>query len=467
MATTVRRGNSVLVQYQHPGGTRKTIYLGKGTKAQGKSFATRVDELASSVKLGQAPSSELSRWISELEPGLRKKLENHELIEPAQEAVSIPTVDAWFDSRLEMPGLSSGSVEQMRIASRDVCSRIGDKQIDQVTAADAQSVRSWLKGRGLAENTIRRRIGRAKQFFRAAMLEGFIKANPFEGQKVTVRGNSARDHYVPRDVAQEIIDSMECPSLKAILAMTRFGAFRRCEALTATWSWFDFESGSIRIDSPKTGVRLCPLFPDLALALEEIGIRNQGRVQTRYEPGANPVTTLKKKVIAAGHEPWPKLLQNCRVSQENDLLDKYPARSVASWVGHSETVQRDFYRKPSDEHFKSAAKRTAISKHQEASASISSHQKTGSAIKKRARSENSRPDSYPARVGTQEVNLREIARICELASDEVAKCAALEKAAEAFRRLADQAESANCPNVSSTPEKTEIQSVKNQEEIGS
>ena len=464
MATTVKRGNSVLVQYQHPGGTRKTIYLGKCTKAQGRAFATRVDELASSVKLSQAPSSELSRWIADLEPGLRKKLENQELIEPAQEVASIPTVDAWFASRLEVPGLSAGSMEQMRIASRDVCSRIGDKQIDQVTAADAERVRSFLKSRGLAENTIRRRIGRAKQFFRAAMLEGFIQVNPFEGQRVTVRATTERDHYVSKNVAQDIIESMECRSLKAILAMTRFGAFRRCEALTATWSWFDFESGSIRIESPKTGVRICPLFPDLARELEAIGTRNQGRVQTRYELGANPVTTLKKKVIAAGYEPWPKLLQNCRVSQENDLLDEYPARSVASWVGHSETCQREFYRKPSDEHFKSAAERAAIDERQESSGVIRSHQNTESAIKKPRHSEITRPESYPARVGTQASELLEIASICESASDDVAKCAALEKAAQAFRRLADQVENANCPNVSSTPEKTELHSVRNQEE---
>jgi hypothetical protein len=241
----------------------------------------------------------------------------------------------------------------MELAAGDIVRCLGiSVRLDEVTAQDARRLRENLKSKNLAENTIRRRLGRCRQVYAAAMRDGLVETNPFLGMPVTVRGTTDRDHYVPREVAIDVINSMDCPSLRAILAMARFGGFRRCETLVADWSWFDDESGSIRIDSPKSGVRLCPLFPELWDVLAPIRMGDKaGRVQTRYEPGANPVTTLKKKVVAAGYEPWPKLLQNCRISCENDLLDRFPSRSVASWIGHSESVQRDFYRRPSDKDF--------------------------------------------------------------------------------------------------------------------
>ncbi len=78
----------------------------------------------------------------------------------------------------------------------------------------------------------------------------------------------------------------------------------------------------------------------------------EGLVQDRYGEGSNRCTTLKRSIAKANHTPWVKLLQSCRNSCENDLLDEFPARSVASWIGHSETVQRNFYLRLSDDHFR-------------------------------------------------------------------------------------------------------------------
>ena len=48
----------------------------------------------------------------------------------------------------------------------------------------------------IADNTVRRRCGIAKQFFRAAIRKDIIEKNPFEGVKVAVQPNRARMYFV-------------------------------------------------------------------------------------------------------------------------------------------------------------------------------------------------------------------------------------------------------------------------------
>ena len=66
-------------------------------------------------------------------------------------------------------------------------------------------------------------------------------------------------------------------------------------------------------------------------------------IQNRYSPGANPATTLKKKIIAAGITPWPKLLQNLRASRETELMAKYPVKDATAWIGNSVAVANKHY----------------------------------------------------------------------------------------------------------------------------
>ena len=66
-------------------------------------------------------------------------------------------------------------------------------------------------------------------------------------------------------------------------------------------------------------------------------------IQNRYRPGANPTTTLRKKIVAAGLKPWPKLLQNLRASRETELMAKYPAKDAVAWIGNSVAVANKHY----------------------------------------------------------------------------------------------------------------------------
>ena len=357
MASIRRRNGYVEIRFRDELDKQRGLAIGKASKRDAQRFASNLDALVASRKLGQNISPELAAWVESLSQNLQGKLARIGLIDATTsdaDAPRMPTVAQFFRSYIDgRKDIGKGTRSQMELAAGDIVRFLGISiRLDEVTPQDARRLRENLKSKNLAENTIRRRLGRCRQVYAAAMRDGLVTANPFLGMPVTVRGTTDRDFYVPREVAMDIINSMDCPSLRAILAMARFGGFRRCECLAGDWSWFDDESGSIRIDSPKSGVRLCPLFPDLWDVLAPIRMGDKaGRVQTRYSAQANPVTTLKKKVKAAGFQVWPKLLQNCRISCENDLLDRFPARSVASWIGHSESVQRDFYRKPSSRDF--------------------------------------------------------------------------------------------------------------------
>lgn len=67
--------------------------------------------------------------------------------------------------------------------------------------------------------------------------------------------------------------------------------------------------------------------------------------------GVNLRTNLERIIEKAEHEPWPRLLQNLRVSCETDWVERYPAHVVAKWLGHSPKVAAQHYLMSREHHF--------------------------------------------------------------------------------------------------------------------
>jgi hypothetical protein len=67
--------------------------------------------------------------------------------------------------------------------------------------------------------------------------------------------------------------------------------------------------------------------------------------------GVNLRTNLELIIETAGHEPWPRLLQNLRASCETDWVERYPAHVVAKWLGHSPKVAAQHYLMSREDHF--------------------------------------------------------------------------------------------------------------------
>jgi site-specific recombinase XerD len=70
------------------------------------------------------------------------------------------------------------------------------KALDEISPGDADQWRLWLAAHEkLADNTVRRRCGIAKQFFKAAVRHRLIGQNPFLDLVAAVRRNEKRYYY--------------------------------------------------------------------------------------------------------------------------------------------------------------------------------------------------------------------------------------------------------------------------------
>lgn len=81
-----------------------------------------------------------------------------------------------------------------------------DLPLRDIMPGGAEDFRMHLIGEGKAENTVRRAIGRARQFFTAAVRRDLINANPFEGISVAMRTNHDHFHFISRDDVQRMLD---------------------------------------------------------------------------------------------------------------------------------------------------------------------------------------------------------------------------------------------------------------------
>ena len=71
-----------------------------------------------------------------------------------------------------------------------------DKPLREITPGEADQWRLYLVKQGMADDTIRRRCGTAKQFFHVAIRRKLVSANPFEDLKSATQGNPQRYYFI-------------------------------------------------------------------------------------------------------------------------------------------------------------------------------------------------------------------------------------------------------------------------------
>ena len=192
-------------------------------------------------------------------------------------------IDEYVGSRTD---IKDRSVSRIREAGQKLVDCFGaQKRLRDFVTSDGDKFRNWLLGKGLAENTVRRNCGRAKQFFHAAIRRKLVTENPFAQLVSAVRGNPARLRFIDRETAAKVLEACPNAEWRLIFALSRFGGVRcPSETLSIRWSDVDWKNQRIRVPSPKTEhiegkeSRLIPLFPELRPHLEA------ARAET--EPGA-------------------------------------------------------------------------------------------------------------------------------------------------------------------------------------
>lgn len=379
MATArIHKTGAVEIRYVDTNGKRSSLYPGKINKRDAETLCRRIEHIVSRQITGSDPEPAVSQWLADIAQRSQKlygKLVKAGLASMIQvdapdpvgqpEFDPIPTIKEWTDCYIaEHPG-KDGTIEQLKITARSLCKKYGnDKRIDTFTAGDAESYRKWLQTKGnerkkyktgLATGTVRRRIGRSKQFFNAAIKHELIDKNPFAGEQSATTGNPDRLVMVPADWIEACIRKAPCEDWRIILAFARYGGFRSHETRIQKWEDIDLANNAMMVRSHKTPpVRRCPIFPELRphlLRAREMAPEGAVYVQTRYGPDANILTTLDKIITRAGLVPWEKPMQNLRATRETELLAHYAAKDVTSWLGNSPDVANKHYAMTMQESF--------------------------------------------------------------------------------------------------------------------
>lgn len=392
MATMIARKNKsgktyYTVQFQL-GLRRPCVPLGPMDKQSANELRGYIQQLAVCRRSNGTISGKTAAWLSGVDEAFYAVLVDRGLCDPREQpepdpTSKVPTLGAFLRRYVKE---RSDTKPATRIVyghtRRCLIGYFGaDRPLDSITTAEAGDWRRWLarptkeKGQGLADNTVRRRCGIAKQFFRDAVDRELIDRNPFAKIKgLTVRANRERDYFVSVDEATKVIKACPDNQWKLLFALSRYGGLRcPSEHLALTWGDVDFEAGRIRIRSPKTehhegkGERLMPLFPELRpylqAVLDELLVDfdpkakrlSEQPVITRYrDSNANLRTTLCKIIRRAKLTPWAKLFHNLRATRQTELEAKFPLHVVCSWLGNSTRVAQQHYLQVTDDHFAAA-----------------------------------------------------------------------------------------------------------------
>lgn len=384
MATMYRDNNDSWTIQFRVNKEKRTFRIGKIPKRDADEFFRKVKHLISSCLSGSALPNDVSAWIPTLPLTHRKRLvkvgllDKSALVDDESEAPPEITLGEHLATYLAAlkTEVKPGTITHLKHTERTLVEFFGaDRTLASITQGDAKDWGRWLRTsearnhrygdkeaeEGLSENTARKRISNAKQFFQDAIDREYITKNPFAKLKSTVEENRERDYFLSREDSQKIIDA--CPDVewRMIFALSRYGGLRcPSEHLAMRWDDIDWDRGRVRITSPKTahhkgkGERWIPLFPELRKYLQEgwDAIDSGEFVITRYrDADQNLRTTFQKIIKRAGLTPWPKLFQNLRSSRATELAGEHPAHVAAAWLGHSTMVARKHYWQVTDSDF--------------------------------------------------------------------------------------------------------------------
>ncbi len=367
MATIIQKQNKTIeIRFKDANGKPQSIYPGRIAKRDAQAIGSKIDHIVGRQIVGAEPDHEVAQWLAKLAENSGKlyaKLVKkglappRQVAEPEPEPALVPTLKEWTDRYIqEHPG-ADGTIEQLEIVARGLCKKFGgERRLDDITPGDAEDFRKWLQTKGnerkkyktgLAHNTVRRRIGRSKEMFRAAVKHRHIEENPFADELAATTGNPSRLVNVPADWIEACIRKAPCEDWRIILAFARYAGMRSHETRIQKWEDIDLANNVMMVRSNKNPpVRRCPIFRELRphlLRAREMAPEGAVFVQTRYDHQANILTTLKKIITAAGLVPWQKPMQNLRATRETELLAHFPAKDVTSWLGNSPTIAHDHY----------------------------------------------------------------------------------------------------------------------------
>jgi integrase len=361
MAGVQKENGSWRIRFYHGCGTRHQIRIAGINKATAEKIGRHVDVLNAAKTANDVIDRQTALWLADLGQSIHDKLANVGLVERRVTSRLGEFLDAFMHRRSDVKPGTKLNYERVRV---NLLAFFGsDRSLKSITVDDAAAFRLWLQDeQQLSENTLRRRCGRARQFFTAAIKCKLIAENPFDGMPVTVSGNKEKERFITEAESQKILEACPNAEWRLIFSLCRYGGLRcPSEVLALTWNDILWDSSRIIVTSPKTEHhkghenRVIPLFPELVKPLMEVqeqAAEGTVHVITRYRSAnQNLRTELNRNVKRAGLVPWLKPFQNLRSTRETELMESYPAHVVCGWIGNSEAVAKKHYLQITDAHF--------------------------------------------------------------------------------------------------------------------
>lgn len=341
---------------------RRSIYIADPSKHRAETIARHVDELVRANASNDRPDPATAKWATASEGPVRSALERCGLVDhrpslPADAKRCGVFFESWVSDQTH---LDPSTRTKYRQATTWWAKRFADERtLSSITPAEFESWHRWMINPDrLAEATANKHAKRIRTLFKEAIKSRLIADNPTVESKIGGEVNHDRDAYVsPADTTAILA---ECGTEWALIfGLCRFAGFRCPTEVTGLrWSDVQWDAGRLRIDSVKTGLRFCPIFPNLRPLLDaarEIAPVGADHVIGRHRDDESNLRTQFKRIIeSAGVKPWPKLFVNLRASCRTDLEERFPSHVIDAWLGHSTKVARKHYTRVTDLHWSDA-----------------------------------------------------------------------------------------------------------------
>ena len=210
-------------------GSRKTIRLGKMNMEQARLFKTGVESLLACSHSRSVMDATTAKWVGGLSNKIHSRFVQVGLVEKraVKQEEEKYTVSQWVGRYItSRTDVKPGTVRRWRDAELKLAEFFPRKMLTDVTAQDGMGYRIWLKtDKNLAENTVRKQIGIARQFWNAAITAKLVTENPFigRGQPVTIRANPARFYYVTQNMAARVLAACPNAQWRLIFGLVRWG----------------------------------------------------------------------------------------------------------------------------------------------------------------------------------------------------------------------------------------------------
>jgi integrase len=352
-------GGRKRILFVNASGDRKAIRLGKvGIKAA-ETIRVRIEALNATCISNTPMDRETAAWLRGVGDDLHAKLAAVELTTPRRTARLGEFLEMFIDNR--KASVAPSTIIAINQTKQRLLDRFGaDRDLRSISVADAEAWAAALMEK-YAPATAGRAVKRARQFFSAALRDKLVSENPLSEVKASGQPNKNRQFHVDRETIQRVIDAAPSAEWRLIIALSRFAGLRcPSEHLALRWQDVDWARDRFCVDSPKTGQRWIPVFPELRPHLEaafDLAENGAVHVISGYRGGyVNMRTELKRIIKRAGLKSWPKLFHNLRASRETELAAEFPIHVVCQWIGNTAAIAAKHYLTVREEDFERASK---------------------------------------------------------------------------------------------------------------